>query len=215
MARYALTQLRWLDMLNAIFQSATILCAATAFAVLDRVMTHRFDSQRASGGTATNWGYMLASVAIAFVLIAQPLLWPGLTLQILAPWGMALQLVGLIVVAASLALYAWARVRLGAFYAQRAEVQPGHRVIRDGPYAYVRHPIFVAYFLVSTGLLLVLPSLPMAIAALYTYALFTQTSLRDEALLRVELPGYLAYMAGTPRFFPRLLGRRPRLGGEH
>jgi protein-S-isoprenylcysteine O-methyltransferase Ste14 len=195
-------------MFGEIFQSATILCAAAAFGVLDRAMTRRYDPQRTIGGTATTWRYMLASGAIACVLVAQPLLWPQLTLKIPSPWGGALQLAGLVMLAASLALNAWARIRLGALYAQRAEVQPAHRVVREGPYAYVRHPIFVAYFLVSTGLLFVIPSLPMLLATLYTYVLFTRTSLRDEALLRVELPGYIEYMAVTPRFFPRTL--RPK-----
>jgi len=191
-------------MFGGIVQAAVVASTALAFGLLDRVFTKRYDPQRASGGTATTWRYMLGSVAMACVLFVQPLAWPSLTLQLSAPWGYAVQCVGVLLAALALALNGWARLRLGELYAQRAEVQPGHRVVDAGPYAWMRHPIFSAYFLVSTGLLLAVPSLPMLAVAVYTYILFTRTALRDEQLLSKELPGYTAYMARTPRFFPRL-----------
>jgi protein-S-isoprenylcysteine O-methyltransferase Ste14 len=191
-------------MFGGLTQALIMACSALAFGALDRVMTQRYDAHRTAGGTATTWRYMASSGLLACGLIAQPLVWPGLTLALPAPWGYTLQLVGIACMALSLALNAWSRIQLGALYAQRAEVQPAHRVICEGPYAYVRHPIFAAYFMVSTGLLLVIPSAPMLIVALYTYVLFTQTALRDERLLRSELPGYAEYMAVTPRFFPNM-----------
>lgn len=193
-------------MFGSYVQAAVIACTALAFGLLDRAFTQRYDAQRQTGGTATTWSYMLMSAGMACVLVAQPLIWPGLTLQLQTPWGYAVQLLGITLAGLALVLNGWARLRLGVFYAQRAELQPEHRVIDDGPYAWVRHPIFSAYFLVSTGLLLVVPSLTMLAAAVYTYVLFTQTALRDEQLLRAQLSGYAQYMAETPRFFPRLAG---------
>lgn len=201
-------------MFGGTFQALVMASVAAAFGLLDRVLTQRYDPARTGGGTATTWRYMLSSALLAVGLVAQPLLWPQLTLTLPAPWGCLLQLTGVGLAALALGLNAWARVRLGVFYAQRAEVQPGHRVIDDGPYAWMRHPIFSAYFLVSTGLLLVVPSLPMLLVALYTYVLFTRTSLRDERLLARQLPGYPAYMARTPRFFPRLFSRPAGFGAR-
>jgi protein-S-isoprenylcysteine O-methyltransferase Ste14 len=36
----------------------------------------------------------------------------------------------------------WARVHLGRLWSSRVEVKVGHAVIRSGPYAIVRHPIY-------------------------------------------------------------------------
>jgi protein-S-isoprenylcysteine O-methyltransferase Ste14 len=191
-------------MFGGVAQSTIIVATSLVLFALDRLYTQRFDRLRTAGGTATTWWHALVSVALALVLVAQPLVWPRLGLHTDEVWGLALQVLGLIGIAASFALLAWSRSHLGAFYAQRAEVQPGHRVIQDGPYAYVRHPIFSAYMLQAIGLLLVVPSLPMLLVTIYSLTLFTWTGKRDEGLLRDELPGYAEYMAHTPGFFPRL-----------
>jgi protein-S-isoprenylcysteine O-methyltransferase Ste14 len=190
--------------LGGVAQSSIIVATSLVLFALDRLYTQRFDRLRTAGGTATTWWHALVSVALALVLVAQPLVWPRLGLHTQAAWGLALQLLGLGAIAASFAVLAWSRAHLGAFYAQRAEVQPGHRVIQDGPYAYVRHPIFSAYMLQSLGLLLVVPSLTMLLVTIYSLSLFTWTGRRDESLLRSELPGYAEYMTHTPGFFPRL-----------
>jgi protein-S-isoprenylcysteine O-methyltransferase Ste14 len=176
--------------------------AAFVFYVIDRVYTRRFDKERASGGTATTWRYMLQSTVLACVLIAQPLLWPSLGLRIPGPFGLSLQLAGVALALVAAALNAWARQCLGVYYAQRAELQEAHRVIQHGPYAYVRHPIYSAYILVAAALLMVLPSLPMLLVSVHAYRLFHQTAVRDEDFLRAQLPGYDDYMQHTPRFLP-------------
>jgi len=195
-------------MLTGWFQSVVVAGAALLFYVIDRAYTRRHDRERASGGTATTWLYMLKSGAFACLLIAQPVSWPQLGLNIAGPVGLALQLIGIALALGAAALDAWARHWLGVFYAQRAELQAQHRVVREGPYAYVRHPIFSAYLLVSLGLLFVLPSALVLLANVYAYRIFLRAAVRDELFLSAELPGYSAYMQQTPRFVPRLLQRR-------
>lgn len=191
-------------MLSGTVQSSIIVATACALFGLDRLYTIRFDRLRTAGGTATTWWHALVSVGLALILVAQPLVWPWLGLRTSAAWGLAVQIAGLLAIVVSFGVLAWSRERLGQFYAQRAEVQPGHRLVIDGPYAYVRHPIFSGYMLQTVGLLLVVPSLPMLIVTLYALSLFTWTGKRDEALLREALPGYAEYMTHTPAFFPRL-----------
>jgi protein-S-isoprenylcysteine O-methyltransferase Ste14 len=198
-------------MLEGVAQSSIIVATSLVLFAMDRLYTLRFDRMRTAGGTATTWWHALVSIALALVLVAQPLVWPRLGLHTDETWGLAVQVLGLLAIAASFGLLAWSRSHLGAFYAQRAEVQPGHRVIQEGPYAYVRHPIFSAYMLQSIGLLLVVPSLTMLVVTIYSLSLFTWTGKRDEGLLREELPGYSEYMAHTPAFFPRL--RRAEIAG--
>ena len=196
-------------MWNGWFQSIVVASAALSFYVIDRAYTQRHDRERTRGGTATTWLYMLKSATLACLLFVQPLVWPQLGLHSAAPAALALQLTGVVLALAAAALNAWARQCLGVFYAQRAELQAAHRVIQHGPYAYVRHPIYSAYLLVSVGLLLVLPSLLMLLATTYAYRIFVRAAERDERFLCAELPGYSEYMQSTPRFVPRLIKRRP------
>mgnify|MGYP002071038618 FL=1 len=66
--------------------------------------------------------------------------------------------VGLALVFAGLALHLSARRTLGALWSGIVEVRAGHTVIAHGPYARVRHPIYLALALLAFGSLLVHPS---------------------------------------------------------
>ncbi|HUO88548.1 MAG TPA: isoprenylcysteine carboxylmethyltransferase family protein [Rhizomicrobium sp.] len=76
----------------------------------------------------------------------------------------------------------------------RVQEERGQRLIDTGPYAVVRHPMYAAALLYLLGLPLLLGSwwglavLPFLVAGLAPRAL------REEALLKRELPGYAAYM---------------------
>jgi protein-S-isoprenylcysteine O-methyltransferase Ste14 len=80
----------------------------------------------------------------------------------------------------------WARLHLGAFFAQRSEVQAGHCLVESGPYAYVRHPIF----LVNLSVIVV----ALAVGA---FGYFSDQARQDERLLSQHLLGYAAYEVGT------------------
>ncbi len=98
----------------------------------------------------------------------------------------------------------WARVHLRQFYAERVELQPGHQLVCSGPYARVRHPLFLSYFMLAFGVLLVNPALPTLAIVIYALWDFTRAARQEEQLLAANLPGYAEYMARTGRFLPRL-----------
>ncbi len=191
-------------MLDGIYRTAITLCAGVAFYVTDVWMTKKYDRRRSSGGTATNVVAITRFMIIMSVLILQPVLWPGLGMQVDRWWGLAIQVVGVLFLVCGVGLNVWARSHLAEFYAQRGEVQENHRVVESGPYRYVRHPIFTAYFGIVTGLMLVNPSLATVPALVVTIRNFTRAAIRDEKLMREDVPGYEEYMERTPRFFPRL-----------
>ena len=88
----------------------------------------------------------------------------------------------------------WAyRVNKFAEPGVRIQAERGHTVIDSGPYAIVRHPIYVAGFLIVVGLPLALGSLwaliPVAVA---TPILIVRTIFEDR-LLQAELSGYQEY----------------------
>jgi protein-S-isoprenylcysteine O-methyltransferase Ste14 len=190
-------------MLTGVYQSAIILASVVLFYVVDFWLIRRYDPLRARG-SSRSWSYTVLALIIGVLLVAQPVVWPGLGVSIAGTWGLVVQGMGVGLMAGGLALHWWARSHLAQYYGEREEVQPGQTLVEDGPYAYVRHPIYTSYFLLVVGLLLVNPSLFTLLAAIYAFVDFSLAVRREEPLLAAELPGYAEYMARTPRFLPDL-----------
>ncbi len=66
-------------------------------------------------------------------------------------------IIGLILTALGIAFAFWARYSLGQNWSSKVTIKVEHELIRNGPYAYVRHPIY-------TGILLALVGTALAIA---------------------------------------------------
>jgi len=106
-----------------------------------------------------------------------------------------LQLGALVVLALSFAVIIWA-MHVNPFFSSvvRIQAERGQKLIRDGPYRWVRHPGYAAGLIMclSSGL-----ALGSWIAGLSGYALvpfLIHRAIREDALLRRELPGYEEYM---------------------
>lgn len=106
---------------------------------------------------------------------------------------------GVIVHAAGDAFMLWAMI-VNPYLAPEVRIQTerGHRVITTGPYAIVRHPMYVGLILLLAGTPLLLGSswafLPSGVVAL----LLVIRAVLEDRMLRKELPGYEAYMLRTP-----------------
>ncbi len=58
---------------------------------------------------------------------------------------------GVAMLAAGLAFTVWARVNLGSNWSGTVTVKSGHELVRTGPYAWVRHPIYTGLLLAFAG----------------------------------------------------------------
>lgn len=109
----------------------------------------------------------------------------------------ALQIAGLIAVAAAFAMWRWA-MRVNPFFSTAVRLQPerGHRVIAAGPYRWVRHPGYAALLLLlMPGSALALGSLPSLFPLAGTLLLFLRRTALEDGLLQKELAGYREYAA--------------------
>jgi protein-S-isoprenylcysteine O-methyltransferase Ste14 len=190
-------------MFAGVYQSAVIAAAFVVFYAADAWLMRRYDVARVAG-SGRSWGWVLFSTVAVLVLVAQPILLPGLGFQTDSTWGVVLQGLGVLLLAGGLGLHGWARIHLAQFYSERLEVQPGHELVEDGPYAYVRHPVYASFYLCSVGLLLVNPAWTTLLLALYFLWDFDRTARQEEALLSKTLAGYRDYVARTPRYLPHL-----------
>ncbi len=79
----------------------------------------------------------------------------------------------------------------------RIQTDRGHRVISDGPYRYVRHPMYAGIIPMFLGWSLVLGSwVALGVAGLIAVLFLVRTAIEDRTLQR-ELPGYTAFCETT------------------
>jgi protein-S-isoprenylcysteine O-methyltransferase Ste14 len=110
-----------------------------------------------------------------------------------------LHLVGVLISFSSMAL-TYSAMAHNKFLAQVVQIadQRGHRVATEGPYHYIRHPMYASLILSWPALAFVFGSywalVPAGLAALM---ILIRTILEDRTLL-AELPGYKEYAQKTP-----------------
>lgn len=110
---------------------------------------------------------------------------------------------GLVLLLAALVLHDWARRALGPYWSDVVTVRADHRIVAHGPYAFVRHPIYLALFAAVLGSVLVHPSLAIACLA-GGFSIGLGLKIRsEERLLRATLgEAYTRYAATVPACVP-------------
>jgi protein-S-isoprenylcysteine O-methyltransferase Ste14 len=79
----------------------------------------------------------------------------------------------------------------------RIQSDRDHKVISDGPYRYVRHPMYVGTNVMIPGWSLILGSWVATGVALVLAVLFVVRTALEDRTLREELPGYTDYCEET------------------
>jgi protein-S-isoprenylcysteine O-methyltransferase Ste14 len=141
---------------------------------------------------------VLAAVLLAFRIEA--LAWLN---GRFVPPTMAAYWLGLFVVAAGLAFAVWARVYLGRNWSATVTIKQDHELVRTGPYAVVRHPIYTGIVLALFGTAIVVGEWRglLALALITIGFLF---KIRTEERFMGEIFGerYARYRAEVPALIP-------------
>jgi protein-S-isoprenylcysteine O-methyltransferase Ste14 len=135
-----------------------------------------------------------ATAAVAAPLVR--LMWRPKLPRAAGPVGVGLE-------AAGLGLRAWSMRTLGGSYSRTLRVDKAQRIVETGPYRLVRHPGYAGSLLIWTGFALTSRSLPVVevVAGLLGVAYHRRVA-AEEALLRRDLRGYVAYSKRTKRLIP-------------
>lgn len=105
---------------------------------------------------------------------------------------------------AGLWLFCYSHTMIGHYWSIRIRLKEAHRLVTDGPYRLVRHPLYTALFLGYLGTLLALQSwmltawFPVFIAS---YLLFAREE--EDVMERGFGEAYRAYRRHTGMFLPR------------
>ena len=103
----------------------------------------------------------------------------------------------------------WANGYVGHLKVNRTDSRQGSkigRLITAGPYAHVRHPLYVGTFLIGLGVCVTVQSVWAAVGALAFFVLLYGRKMREEeTLIRDEWgAAYTAYQRAVPQWWPSL-----------
>jgi protein-S-isoprenylcysteine O-methyltransferase Ste14 len=128
--------------------------------------------------------------------------WSALPLPAWVQW------VGLVLGITSLPLILWVQAALGSNFSTTLLVRQDHDLVTQGPYRWVRHPMYTVLFVHLVALLLLSANWFIGGVPLLAFALIVATRLKNEERVMAEKfgPAYQDYMRRTGRFLPRLKG---------
>jgi protein-S-isoprenylcysteine O-methyltransferase Ste14 len=128
--------------------------------------------------------------------------WQWLSLRLLPPGPLQVAL-GLVLLALGLAFTVWARVYLGRNWSGMVTVKEGHELIRSGPYAYVRHPIYTGLLVALLGSAVACGELRALIGLGIVAGAFIRKLRIEERFMRELFPQqYPRYCAEVPALIP-------------
>ncbi len=118
------------------------------------------------------------------------------------PW---LNAMGLVLTYAGAALAIWARWSLGGNWSAEVSVKKDHQLVRSGPYAQVRHPIYGGLLLAITGTAVVIGEWRGLLAILIWSVGHSLKANREEAVMVATFgKQYQQYQRETGFLLPRL-----------
>lgn len=123
-------------------------------------------------------------------------------LQIRFPFDSWVQALGLSLTAFGYFLFVWSVLARGR-YATSWEMLENHKLVTWGPYRYVRHPAYLAYFILFVGLFLTLLNLLAIVPFIAVPGYIRITSIEEELLIRRFGEEYLRYQQATGKFLPK------------
>jgi protein-S-isoprenylcysteine O-methyltransferase Ste14 len=116
---------------------------------------------------------------------------------------------GAAVMLAGLGFAVWARIHLGRFWSGAITLKEGHRLIRSGPYQFVRNPIYTGILTGVAGTAIALGQVCGLVALAILFADYSWKIHREERLLAGEFgEEYAAYCRSVPALVPFKLHSR-------
>lgn len=193
---------------NLIFRIIIIALFVSAFSVS---IYYRRKAQRSSGDEIDRrqeGGFIMVALRIgggliwlailAYMIYPPAITWASLPLPTWLRWF------GVVVAITAVFLLFWMFRSLGMNITDTVVTRRDHTLITDGPYRWIRHPLYTfgSLFFISLSLVTGIWLIPLL--AIPTFVVLIQrTSIEERALQERFGDEYLRYSERTGRFFPR------------
>ncbi|PKN92328.1 MAG: hypothetical protein CVU44_14405 [Chloroflexi bacterium HGW-Chloroflexi-6] len=114
---------------------------------------------------------------------------------------------GLIVTCGGIGLFGWAHQALGLNWTAVLALSEKHALVTSGPYRYIRHPMYTAFFVIGFGFLFLSANALVGVVYLGPLLLMYLSRFSAEEQMMIERFGerYRQYMKETGRILPRLM----------
>ncbi len=157
---------------------------------------------RSAGGTRDRTLLVIAALAQFLIPGVYAVTgWPAL-----ADYGFypAQSWAGVLAIAASLVLFRVTHKQLGRMWSVTLEMREGHKLVTDGLYAHVRHPMYSSFALFALAQVLLLQNWIAGPIGLVGFCILFFVRVPDEERVMVETFGeeYRGYMRRTARIIP-------------
>lgn len=158
--------------------------------------------------TESTLSRLIRSLSIISALL---LLWiskfpfPVLNIRFLSPGDLSFW-IGFIITAVGLLFSVWARKLLGNNWSQAVTIKDDHQLIKDGPYALVRHPIYTGLLLGFVGTSIAIGEVRGLISDVLVFVvLLYKLKLEDKWLLEQFGESYKVYSQEVSALIPFVL----------
>ena len=117
----------------------------------------------------------------------------------------AFRLLGFVAAIAGMFVTAWSRIVLGKYWSDKVIVQTEHKLIRNGPYARIRHPLYTGVLLAVLGTALVVGEVRGLLSFVILLTNYLIKAKREERILAERFGmEFSAYLRDTGFLLPRL-----------
>jgi protein-S-isoprenylcysteine O-methyltransferase Ste14 len=157
--------------------------------------------EREGRGCAVVRAIRSLSLTVFLVLYAINPPWIGMLLVPFPDW---LRWMGSALGVLSLAVYAWSRATLGKEWSSQLQMRQRHHLVTTGPYAWIRHPIYLALMSFLAAIALVTANwFFIALLAFSIVDLALRIPKEEEMMIEEFGDEYKTYMQRTGRLLPR------------
>lgn len=167
--------------------------------------SHGVKANRRRESLSSRLGHIVP-LAIAILLLAPdhlPMAWLSAPLLPRTP---ALYPIGVALTVAGLLITVWARVRLGRNWSATVTIKADHELVDNGPYRYMRHPIYSGLLLAFIGGALARDELRGLLAVVIVFAaLWRKLKLEERWMLETFGAAYQRYRQRVRALIPGLL----------
>ena len=200
----------WLDWAERWVGALGLLSISVALAAifLGLYQSLRRASGRVSGspGRMMNWGFYIVGGTLYFGICI--ILWRPLPLS-LPVWGRVLSLtLGSVILFPGLAFIIWGRLTLGRMYNVSSgfgvRLYEDQRLVTDGPFAVVRHPMYLGILLLALGGILVYRVWTLVFLLGNIPGLMRRARLEEETLAAELGEAWEEYRGRVPAWIPRI-----------
>jgi len=153
---------------------------------------------------ASRLSHILPLLVAAALMMNSHLRIPGMNHVLIAQTPVSLA-IGVVMTVAGVLFAVWARRILGSNWSATVTVKQDHALMTNGPYAWVRHPIYTGLLLALAGTAIAIGQVRAALGfVIAVLAILQKTRIEERVMLEQFGDVYRAYRARVPRLIPFL-----------